>query len=394
MPIRKHSLSQPLVWLILIIGIVFLFYITMDFVAQPDWLIIDDYVEYWAAGRLNITGGNPYQPKELLPLQHPACRFMGVPVMMYNPPWTMVLVMPFGAIDYQVGRAIWLLATILVVIICSDIAWRLFGGLESKRIFGWLIGLSFVPILDGLRAGQISTLSYLGVVFFLYYLHRKNDWLAGVSLALLAVKPHTMLLFMIAFFFWMIKNRRWIIFISFIATLTAATLIACAFNPSVIQQYLHALTHYPPNEWATPTIGSILRAIFGLEIFWLQYIPTIIGIVWFGFYWSRNHLSWNWHEQAPLITLVSIVTSAYGWIFDLSPILIAIILIAIRIFSSPITKIGWIAVISYLSINIVDFILRVPQFWLWWLAPILLVWYLTFNRLISATEIQDGFGLT
>ena len=55
-----------------------------------------DFDEYWAAGRLNAAGGNPYDPAAMLQEQRQAGWQQSRPVMMYNPPWTLALAMPLG----------------------------------------------------------------------------------------------------------------------------------------------------------------------------------------------------------------------------------------------------------------------------------------------------------
>ena len=67
----------------------------------------DDYVEYWAAGRLNLEGANPYSKATLLPLQQSAGRELATvddAVMMWNPPWTLSFVMPLGALPARLGQ--------------------------------------------------------------------------------------------------------------------------------------------------------------------------------------------------------------------------------------------------------------------------------------------------
>ena len=60
--------------------------------ALPVTLPHGDFDEYWAAGRLNAGGRNPYDAAAMLQEQRlngwPESR----PVMMYNPPWTLALV--------------------------------------------------------------------------------------------------------------------------------------------------------------------------------------------------------------------------------------------------------------------------------------------------------------
>src|SRR3954449_5872055 len=54
-----------------------------------------DFVEYWAAGRLNAAGENPYDPERIHEVEHEAEEHPNT-VLMWNPPWTLTLVMPFG----------------------------------------------------------------------------------------------------------------------------------------------------------------------------------------------------------------------------------------------------------------------------------------------------------
>jgi hypothetical protein len=379
---RSHPLYKPLLWIILLIGCAMLFLLTMRAVTQSRWLEIDDYVEYYAAGRLNLTGGNPYNPDELLPLQQQAGRFFEVPVMMWNPPWMLTAVMPFGALDYAVGRTIWLLLSMAIVLFCSDIIWNLYHGSKKLRWLSWLLGLSFLPALDGLRTGQTGVFLFLGVVGFLYFQKNKKDWPAGAFLAFLAIKPHILYLFVIAVVFWCISKRRWAILLSGTTALVIATFLAWVVNPSVFQQYLYAVANYPPKDWATPTIGNIIRVLTRPDYFWIQFLPTVIGTIWFCFYWLRHHLDWDWLTHAPLIILVSLFTSAYGWTSDQTVALVAIISIFTRIIASRFDWKAWLVILGYLIIDGLDLALRVNQFWLWWFSPSMLIWYIISDRLI------------
>lgn len=394
MSIRKHPIYSYLIATALVVGLVILFLLAKYSVTQEKWLAIDDYVEYWAAGKLNITGGNPYNPAELLPLQYQAGRHTGVPVIMYNPPWMLAIAMPFGTLDYALGRIIWLLLSISITIACSDLIWIMYGGPIYKRWLGWLIGFSFVPVLDCLRVGQTGIFMLLGVVGFLYFQHQRGDWLAGACLALLAIKPHIFFLFGIAILFWCIQYRRWIILSSAISVLAFATLLAWAVNPSVFQQYLYTTTHYPLDEWATATLASVFRIFLAADIFWLQFVLPVIGIIWLSIYWLKHRSNWNWLSQAPLILLISVCTSAYGWTFDQPALLVAILAIFTRIFSTSLDRSAWFVIVSFLLIDGVDLAMRVPQIWLWWLAPSLLIWYLVANRFIARplTAIRSTSG--
>ncbi len=76
--------------------------------ADPSVFPPDDFVEYWAAGRLNAGGSNPYDGSLLLPLERDAGRDTDEPVMMWNPPWTLPAAMMIGSFPWRMGQMIWL----------------------------------------------------------------------------------------------------------------------------------------------------------------------------------------------------------------------------------------------------------------------------------------------
>ncbi len=54
-----------------------------------------DFLEYWAAGRLLAFGDNPYDGDRMHALEHAAGRTEDG-ILMWNPPRTLPLVLPFG----------------------------------------------------------------------------------------------------------------------------------------------------------------------------------------------------------------------------------------------------------------------------------------------------------
>ena len=175
----------------------------------------DDFVEYWAAGRLNARGENPYDAAKLLPLEKEAGRTAlsvdsagnETAVMMWNPPWTLTVVMPLGLLDARLGQLLWLVLHLGVIVFCADWAWRYYQGPASYRWLAWALALTFVPTLIVLRAGQIGPLILLGIVGFLHFERKGRLFLAGAACVLIAVKPHLVFLFWIALGLWALGGR-------------------------------------------------------------------------------------------------------------------------------------------------------------------------------------------
>ena len=57
-------------------------------------------------------------------------------------------------------------------------------------------------MLLAFKLGQIVPFMLLGLVGFLYFVRRKQWWLAGMMTVFIAIKPHTLYLFWFAMLLW------------------------------------------------------------------------------------------------------------------------------------------------------------------------------------------------
>ncbi len=357
--------------------------------ANPAIMPPDDFVEYWAAGRLNAAGENPYDPAKLLPLQQHAGRDTDEAIMMWNPPWTLAFVMPFGLLPARPSQLLWLALSLSSVVYCADWGWRYYGGSAKHRWAAWSLALTFMPTLFVLQSGQIGPALLLGVVGFLHFARRDRGWLAGAATVLIAIKPHLAYLFWVALLLWSLDRRRWTVLLGGGVAGLTAMLIALACNPAVISHYREAMGHHPPEQWISPTPGAFLRVLVGGEMFYLQFVPTLAGLAWFVPHWIRHRNTWKWAEQMPLLLLVSFVTASYGaWPFDLVVLLLPIVQLAVLVQTADRRSLFALALGAYLLINGLALTLNLLRFtskWFVWMAPALLVSYLILRTLGSRT---------
>ena len=351
---------------------------------DPSLLRPSDFVEYWSAGRLNFAGGNPYGSEELFALQHDYGCPDDRPVMMYNPPWTLPFVMPFAALDYGTGRLAWLLVQFGLVLVCAGAVWRLFGGPAAQRWIAWGLALTFFPTLIALRMGQIAPLMLTGLVGFVYFIRQSRGWLAGLALLPAMVKPQLFHLLWLALLLWAVHGRRWSVLLGAIAGLLASTALALAVNPHVLTQYADVMTHHPPAECLSPTLGAVLRTVFGREHFWLQFLAPLIGVAWLVPHWWRHRDGWSWDQQLPLLLLVSLLTTSYGaWAFDLVVLLLPMLRIAVKLRLTRTQPMTWFALSAYLAVNALALVLSlwgVDGFWFLWMTPAALFAYLALDQ--------------
>jgi hypothetical protein len=345
-----------------------------------------DFVEYWAAGHLNAHGENPYDHDRVETLERAAGR-TEKPVLMWNPPWTLTLAMPFGLFpldQVHTAQLLWLLVQFAALVYSADALWRYYGGDGRHRWLAWLIAFTFVPSLFALTAGQISPLILLGAVFFLQAERQGRFVPAGAATVLLAIKPHIVYLFWLALLLWSLERKRWSLLASGLAVGLVATLIPWLCNPHVLGQYLSTMTTRPPDEYRSPTLGRVVRMAFGEERFGLQFVALLPGLLWFVVWWPRQRRAWDWGESLPLLLLVSMLTAPYGaWPFDLVLLLVPVVQVAARLSRAGQPGMQRGAVAYHVVVNVLALVLLIAGaefFWFIWMTPALLAGYLVFPR--------------
>ena len=88
--------------------------------ADPTIWPPDDFIEYWSAAKLTLDGQNPYDANLLLPLQQANGRTTDEAVMMWNPPWSLAVVLPLGLIPAREAQLLWLLVNFAAIVYCGD----------------------------------------------------------------------------------------------------------------------------------------------------------------------------------------------------------------------------------------------------------------------------------
>lgn len=394
---------------LLMISLGILWTLNKRVLTNAEYIPVDDFGHYWAAGKLILEGRNPYDPA-IVQIEREAAigaasDYVVVPIM-WTPPWTIPLTIPFGTLPYPASRLMWLLVMITCIMMCSDYLWRLYGG--QRKLIGlvWICTFAFGPTISVLQKGQITPLVVAGIVGFLYTTIRsskpikKLDLAAGLWASLITIKPQLFYLFWPILLFWCFTTRRWAVIVGSVLGTAVGVMITMLFNPIVLFQYLEAVVSNPPVAWATPTIGGYLRLIFGLEKFWLQFVFPILGLLGVTLFWvlrsrERTGFTWDWITDTPVLLFASILTAAYAWTYDQVILLPAILYILAKSAQIPSRKILWTMVLSLMAINLADLILHrwFDEFWFGWVAPAYLIWYITGVKLNNQVSKQSSYNI-
>ncbi len=375
----------------LLIIIAILFSILWTIYSRTTIFPKDDFIEYWASGRINLSGGNPYDPFQMQTIEQSAGWTGSDALMMLNPPWTLAYAMLLGVFSYPVSRFICFIIQLIIICLCAILLWRIYYGNKSNEWISLIAAISFAPVLHALKSGQATVLILLGSVGFLYFQNKKSYFWAGISASLIMIKPQLLYILIIAILFWSISHLKYTILIGLFIGLTVSLMISMIFNPHLVSQYLVMVKSYPVQIWMTSTLGTFLRSILGPEKFYLQFFPLVIGLSWFLIYWNKFHKSFQWTTSFPLFILVSIATTPYAWTLDSIVSLCCIIHItALFDFTHWTIKKGLIFS-TYWFVNLSVAFLRVNQNWFWWYPVFLLFWYLlSYKHLFLQNQVRNN----
>lgn len=345
-----------------------------------------DYAAFWAGSRLLINGGNPYSPVEVFELQRSVGISASKPLLMWSPPWTLSFVLPFGAMDVLFSQFSWLLLHVFLILVSARKLWVIYGQSERNSYLPWIVTLTFIPVWFVLILGQISPLILLGIVGFLHFEKKKSCFLAGVSTTLIAVKPHLVYLFWIGLILWTWNQRRWRVALGAILAGIVVSAIPAIIDPAVYSQYVEMYRNpgqSTPFELPAPSLGSLLTLSVPHGNLPIQFLPPLLGTLWFLWHWRRYKDRWDWSEQMPIVLLVSLVLSAYAWTYDQVILLPAVIqgLVWSTRKDAPWYR-NWL-LLSYGTINALYLVLKtvlVSDYYYFWLAPAFLLIYSSYSR--------------
>lgn len=294
-----------------------------------------DHRAYWAAARLLITGGNPYDRLQMLALEQANGFYEPVPLMLWNPPWTMAFFVPLALLPFRISSLCWLAMTAVTALFCGLALWHVLADAEGSHDWlGILAVLAYVPTVQVLKLGQVGFLVLAGITGFLVAVSKKHDFLAGMALTPLLVKPHLTLLLLAAICWWILLKRRWRVALGWLASFTVVNLVIFLLSSTTFSQYLHAESGLP-FEWRTATLGVWLRDIFGYEHSWLMFLPSVVGLFLVSLWALFRKGAWDWKRLLPALLLASTVCAPFGWSHDTVTLLPAVILVLV---SLPLVK--------------------------------------------------------
>jgi len=298
-----------------------------------------DFVQYWGALELLRRGLNPYDGHLMREVQVALSPGSADVTMMWNPPWTPVVLMPVLMLPFERAAALWLFAQLSILILITIYTPRAVRRPNIPLLLSAIIVVSFLPALDALYWGQLSLLLTLGATMFVYFEGRGKLMSAGIALLPLTLKPHLLLCLLPAGALWWwrlswVNRRRFLL--GFIGGLLFLCVITLALAPNALSWWFAAVVspsssagEVPTVQWKTATVTTWMRTLLadasrGAPVWPMLWLPltALAGVC--AYYWRYRPLV-EWRITLPALVGISLLVGSYGWLYDQSILLIGII---------------------------------------------------------------------
>lgn len=289
-----------------------------------------DFVEYWTAASLFLDGSNPYDAGNVLEFQRRLGWGQELPLMMWNPPHTLALFLPFALLPFEVARAVWIVFCATALLLSADWLWRFYGGKREQRWIPWVMVFLFVPVTIGLAMAQLGVVFLPAVTLFLWATHKQRWEIAGTALLLLAMKPHLFGALFLFVLLWVFQKKSRAVLIIWAAVVLISVLGALSWwRPSLLFNYLQASTSdvVSPFRYVTPTTGALLRLLMPSASPILTFIPTLLGGIVSLSLWRSWKSRFSWDRHLPAILTLSVVSAPFYWLWDAAILFLPMVLL-------------------------------------------------------------------
>lgn len=332
LPFARLSREQFITWatiILLLAGTIILLF-NFD-------VLISDFYDFYLAAQVLVQGGNPYNPQP-----------NGLQGF-FNPLWAAFPLLSLTAFEPQAAFQLWRVLIFAMLLPLLRPLRRLYGVALTPLLFLIVMWLILLPWFIGQNAPLVAAGAWLALCF-----GARERWvLAGMVAPLLAMKPHTVLLFPLV----LLWRGGWGVWVGGVASTGLATLAAMLFLP---MWPLHLLN----SRWAESQAGggqawpaaSVLNVMESLGLPGLLY-PLLVVLA-LALLWRYRTLPWR--EYGALGLGLGLVIAPYMRPIDFPLLLPALLTLPHR----------WRLGVGMMSMAI--FLVDTPVIYLWFI-PVLVM---------------------
>jgi len=327
-----------------------------------------DFVQYWSGYRAVSKGLDPYQPVNLIPIQTSVGVEESKLIMMWNPPWVLVLLSPVLQFEFFNAASLWFILSFCCLAVSTQIALSSVTSRPSfyERCLVLAILIPFLPAHQGLKYGQLEGLLTLGTALLFFGLKRKDALASGFGIALLTINPHLFFLMLVLLPLFPkpgIKSLSRLLLPSLFLVLLAELFFRGSLSMWVQAMLIHTPSVPNPINWRSSSFGDFLRGVceyyYGFSPLWPR---LFVPLLFFGLsvmYIFRSEGKRLGPEKLFILLLpLSIFSAPYSWSFDQSVILVSQVAVTVMALHSPCSaKLKFILIASVFCLNVFTLIL-------------------------------------
>ena len=343
-----------------------------------------DFAAFWTAGQIGCAGGNVYDAAAVQQVQR-GIGLNDTAIMMWNPPWTLTLVLPLGWLSFPAAYGLWVLVNIGLMLASAELLCRAIGG---ARAVAYLLTITFAPALLLIFSGQLTMFVLVGLAGYIV-LRPRHPYLAGAVGAVTAIKPHMLVLFALWLLVDAIRTRDGRkVLLGGATSLLALSIPATLANPDIWNQYVAITTsgssanHEHVASWSPPLVGWWLRMHVPGQPFWVQWLPLAAGVALFVIAFRKRR-----EADVPTLVGLSMFIAPYGvWHHDLVLMLLPIVATAAKLSERTNRAAIAFGLAGFLLADaamIAMILTKAPYQWFVWVVPATLLGCLGVERLAS-----------
>ncbi|MCB0323690.1 MAG: DUF2029 domain-containing protein [Bdellovibrionales bacterium] len=285
-----------------------------------------DFLQYWTAGRLALSGANPFDALAVSRVQQ-GVGLDGSIILMRSPPWTLLWVAPLLLLPFEGAALMWLGLNMLMIVATAIVISRL-SVYRSPSLLSLGLGTAFFyPLWESLMLGQFSILLMLFIATALFAADRERPFLGGLLLAPLAIKPHLFVLLGVGALVWATTHRRPSIVLGAVCGFGITLAGTAALSPALMGQWFESLFSatrlagaVPVREWVTATLPGAVRLLLyrttGSASLWPLWWCPVAGLLLLALTLRWRSLPLSWALFFPPLLCLSVFFAPYGWLFD------------------------------------------------------------------------------
>jgi hypothetical protein len=329
-----------------------------------------DFLGYWSGTALIGRGENAYDSAQLHTLQLATGRGHDFSVNVWNPPWTLVFLLPLGLLPFAWARALWLVISVLLVAVSGYWLGRAYwphAG-QRERLASAILPLLAVQVWVALLQGQINILVLFGIAGAMFWLS-KRPGLAGSLLLLATVKPQIAIGALIILALRALIERQWRFILGATVAFSLLLLVLTLLRAQWIYDYERVL-RTPLLDYRTPTLATWAREQWPtLPVNTLALLLSVLALSLLAAWTIRTR---DWEAGVASAVVITMLFTLFNWSYDQIVLLVPAYFLLGKVRGKPSIYLSVIA--ALLLINLLVLGIRIAgstnDFDFFWVAPV------------------------